>query len=41
MDMEVVSVALKIATHDIEFDNFVDWLRGRATGVAKGGEAYK
>jgi prophage maintenance system killer protein len=31
MDMEIVDIALKIATREIEFENFVDWLKGRAT----------
>jgi hypothetical protein len=30
MDMEIVSIALRIATHKIEFDQFVEWLKHRA-----------
>ena len=33
MDMAIVDMALKIATHDIEFDDFVDWLKNRAVAV--------
>jgi death-on-curing protein len=33
MDMEIVDIALRIATHDIEFDAFVDWLKNRAVTV--------
>lgn len=33
MDMEIVDIALRIATHDIEFDDFVHWLRNRAVAV--------
>ena len=31
MDMEVVDIALRIATHEIDFDGFVDWLKARTT----------
>lgn len=30
MDMDIVTIALKIATHKIEFDDFVEWLKHRA-----------
>jgi death on curing protein len=33
MDMDIVDVALRIATHDIEFENFVDWLKNRTVAV--------
>ena len=33
VDMEFVDVALRIATHDIEFDDFVEWLRNRTIVV--------
>jgi death-on-curing protein len=33
MDMEIVDIALRIATHEIEFDDFVDWLKKRAAAV--------
>ena len=29
MDIEIVDVALRIATHEIEFNDFVDWLKIR------------
>ena len=31
MDMAIVDVALKIATHEIQFDEYVDWLKARTT----------
>ena len=31
MDREIVDVALRIATHQIEFDDFVEWLKNRTT----------
>jgi hypothetical protein len=31
MDLDIVDIALKIATHKIEFDEFVDWIKNRAT----------
>ena len=33
MDMEIVDIALRIAIHDIEFDDFVDWLKNRSVAV--------
>jgi len=33
MDMEIVDIALRIATHEIEFDDFVEWLKRRAIAV--------
>ena len=29
MDMEIVDVAVRIATHEISFEEFVEWLRKR------------
>ena len=31
MDMEVVDVAIRIATHEIEFDQFITWLKSRSS----------
>ena len=33
MDMEIVTIALDIATHKIEFDEFVEWLKRRAIAM--------
>ena len=30
MDMDVVDVAIRIATHEIEFDQFITWLKNRS-----------
>ena len=30
MDMEIVDMALRIATHEISFEEFVEWLRNRS-----------
>jgi hypothetical protein len=29
MDMEIINVAVRIATHEIGFDDFVEWLKKR------------
>ena len=33
MNMEIVDVALRIATYEIEFDNFVEWLKNQTIAV--------
>jgi hypothetical protein len=31
MDMEIIDAALRIATHEISFEEFVEWLRNRSS----------
>ena len=33
MDMAIVDIALRIATHEISFEEFVEWLRNKSTEV--------
>lgn len=33
MDMEIVEIAIKIATHEIAFEAYVDWLGKRTTQI--------
>jgi len=33
MDMEIVEIAIKIATHEISFDEYVNWLGKRTTQI--------
>jgi death-on-curing protein len=30
MDMDIIDIALRIAAHEIEFDEFISWLKNRA-----------